>query len=397
MNKMICLLLLPLFAMPIACSKSKSKSSIPRYFYHGDPMEMISGSTTNPKMGFDKKTYTNFDNYTLSSIVIISEKSERESVERENAEEGNEATESLDSTNRSNLFSFTDIVDNKITYKGSYSGFPLQLDFEISSDDTLILKNITAENASAQATLLHYSVTPNQRMFSVLAFATDDDGKYLVSMVFAKDLDPSLVKSGDDKYFYLEGKGVMVAWNKSKVLEVNLCLAKDKKIEIQGKYANFRLPITNNFIKVWQKALEPLLTITYKETDKYPPFSDLNTHCVYVLDSYLTEQNPTLLNYGMALTINDISKSEIVDSDIFLNSAEFAKQVKVYDSGYGYVSSAEISKHLLEKLEYTLVHEFGHFLGLDHVFDGTNSVMSYEFGDPMVSDFDRESIRYLYK
>ena len=45
-----------------------------------------------------------------------------------------------------------------------------------------------------------------------------------------------------------------------------------------------------------------------------------------------------------------------------------------------------------------ILHEMGHALGLDHQFDGTPSIMSYDFESPAeLTDYDKAAIQDLYK
>ncbi len=399
MKTIIYLLLLPFLVMPIACSKSeKSKPAVSKYFYHGNPLELLAGSTTNPNIGFDKDTYLQFDKYILTTVSMFSEKSERTADVQEDAEDGNEATDELDTSAANSMFSFSTIDSETISYDGVYGDTPINIKFKSNTSGKLELQTVSADSEPMAAKLLHFSITPNQRLFSLLVELSDPDGSYLLLLTFSKDADFDQVKKGDKKYYYTEGRGVLFAWDKTKELEVNYCIPKGKTISIKGKYATYNMPVKDSFVSDWQSALGSSLKLKYKELNSYPPFSDLNTHCIYVLDSYVTEENSSLINYGMALTIKDVTKSQIVDGDIFLNSAEFKKQIDVLDDPeYRSVEYSYIYKHFSDTIAYTISHEFGHLLGLDHVFDGTASIMSYEFGDAVLSSFDKESIQYLYK
>lgn len=380
---------------PLACSKSKERSSteVKKIFYHGDPLELIAGSTKNKDIEINLKNHTDFNNYKLSVIYEIKEYSKLVRSTKTEIESGQEAADDLDTSDANNTFSFIKIDDEKLEYAGSYNNTPLSLMFSVSKTGSLTLEAISDNDEDiGKINLEHFSMTPDQRLFSILLSIDDGEAKKsLVSLVFNKDLKYDLVKKADRKYFFLEGKGVLLGWDKTKSLEVSLCYS-SQTMSLSGHSQDIRLDIKTSKLKAWTDSLKGLLDVKFVTPIKYPPFSDLNTHCIYVLPSYLSEPSEDKSVYAMVLSIKDYSNSKISDADMFINKGEFEKVARYNRNA----TNMALTNHTQSRLDIALIHEMGHMYGLAHVFDGTSSVMSYKFDQTAPSAFDIESIQYLY-
>lgn len=175
------------------------------------------------------------------------------------------------------------------------------------------------------------------------------------------------------QYFY--GAGVIVGWNQKEILEIDICGAPSAKIENAYR----------DGINMWNGALAGRLKIVTKTLSTYPPFSDLNTHCIYSADNYQTTASEKVMNAGSTNTIGDTFQGKLVHSDIIIWVKENAKAGIPLDE-----------KLSLRRLRRVVAHEFGHVLGLQHQFnDDIESIMSYK-GVEWITDYDFEAIARLY-
>ena len=132
---------------------------------------------------------------------------------------------------------------------------------------------------------------------------------------------------------------------------------------------------------------QTIVNLTMDKLDNYPPFSDLNTNCIYQTKAYRTLRLDRQQNFGTAYVMN--SNNIIIDSDIFVWNSEFEK-LELFN-----FSSNSIQQHL----QITATHELGHILGLDHQFENEhNSIMDYGQDEYQgLSDYDKEAVNHLYR
>ncbi|MEK6554296.1 MAG: matrixin family metalloprotease, partial [Bdellovibrionota bacterium] len=235
----------------------------------------------------------------------------------------------------------------------------------------------TTGEAPEEGRILHFSRHKNGNIFSLLAYGTDKDGRTLNAIYFAKKFNPQIPTRTAKPYFYLMGPGYKYNW-KEKQLTIDVCGEHDEFVEDHTVHA----------INEWNSALGKKMKIEFGLPKKFYPFSDFNQHCIYIVDNILSKADPRRANYGTTYTIENSEKSELIDSDIFIFKKEFEK------NGYSF-DAAE----LRQEMRFTFVHEIGHFLGLDHVFeDGVKSIMGYDFDlEPKLQPIDKEAIRALYE
>jgi hypothetical protein len=348
-------------------------TSLRTIFVKGDPTNLLKGSTSNSTSFITPANLEDFSNYSLTGITQFTEREEViEQQDVGNIESGNEATEE-DATKKAGnmIFSF---AQNGNDYIYSSPSDNLELAFELTNGKldltSLQIKNGGIYNLQG----IHYSVKKTGKAFSILAKLDDQDGagKILLAFSFVKKTEQKEIPKTASTYKYIYGAGVIVPWEQKEILEVDICGAPSVKIENLYRAG----------INMWTQALANRLKIVTKSLNIYPPFSDLNTHCIYTVNNYLTLPDNRVMNPGTTYTVGDTFQGKLVDSDIMI-----------------WVKENEKSGQTLEErssLQKTIGHEFGHLLGLDHQFSDTlTSIMSYD-GIDWVTNYDEDAISQLY-
>ncbi|MCB0363110.1 MAG: matrixin family metalloprotease [Bdellovibrionales bacterium] len=201
--------------------------------------------------------------------------------------------------------------------------------------------------------------------------SSESTGSVLLAVHWEKRGEEAEISIGNKIFNFLRGPGVKFRWNKKNPVEVNIC----------GKDSLLRGDPIKEGVRTWREVLKDksLIDVELKEAQNYPPFTDLNFHCIQIVDNYLLEQDPRYIIRGITISIPSFGSGEIVDGDIFLFGREWVKEGGLLDFD-------------LTKLTR---HEFGHFLGLDHQFK-IPSIMSYNKQDIYLTKYDYDAIEELY-
>ena len=349
----------------------KKDAALKTFFVHGDPMEVVYGSRFNTTSVIEESKIENFNSFSLEGISQFTEKDEIvEKADLGSIETGNEAVEDdLTKIKENNIYKF-EKRGNEYIYTGPKK---IELTFE-ENEGKLEIKSFEIEGASYAVTAIHYSLKEDGNAFSILVTTNEDvSGKILLAFTFTRRSFQRVITKTDKKYKYLYGAGVVVPWNNKEELELNICggLISSKLIEIYKKSIN-----------EWDGALKNRLTITTKHLLDYPPFSDLNNHCIYTVPDYQTLPSARRMNVATTYTVGDIYLGKLIDSDVLVWVKENAKTGQLLENQ--------------PSLEKSVAHEVGHFLGLDHQFaKEIPSIMSYA-GVDLVTDYDIEAIAELY-
>lgn len=348
----------------------EGSTSLSTVFVKGDPKQIIKGSTLDKKSFIAEKDIADFENYSLSNVWQFTEN--ETIVEEEdtgNPETGNEATEEDQTTQEQVYYSFKKTNDGYV-----YSNPRLKLDLGFSIvDGKLELKNLETTYGIYNLTILHYSQKETKDSFSILAELQDsEDGRVLLSFVFVKKTEQQDIAKVDDHYKFIMGPGVVLPWSQKKVLQIDVC----------GNQFYSTQRAFDTGLNQWKKALDNRMEIRTNYLTTYPPFSDLNSHCIYTVNDYSTESRPEYMNPASTTTNFDTFKGEIIDADIFVWVKEIEKDGDINNQA--------------SYLAGVTSHELGHFFGLDHQFDEQfESIMSYDKTD-YLTEYDYETIEILY-
>lgn len=342
-------------------------------FIHGPPDNIIAGATFNKVAFFNNSNEQRYNGYILNSINQFTEKDIIIEKEDTNIEAGNEA-ETEDTTKKNNKISYQ-FVDNG---DGTAKYFSEQIDLTfhfIKIENSYFLNQLETKSFVYEIKALHYSESKNNNATSILIETKDNEnGKVLLSFTFNKDGIEKETNYVNSYYKYTNGPGVAIGWDQKVDLNIDIC-GSNNNLELSNKI--------KSGINSWKNNLKNRLNINVNSPLTYPPFSDLNSHCIYLVSDYQTEYGNDVANPGTTFSIVDKVNKSIVDSDIIL----WEKEIKKFGT------------NILDypRLERTISHEFGHLLGLDHQFDKyVSSIMSYNPYDLYLTNYDISAVQILY-
>lgn len=253
----------------------------------------------------------------------------------------------------------------------------------------IVFEGQSSRDLGIEYEIKHYSYLPDFSGFSILIYITSPGEKALINYYFLKQPtlfdEPSLL---DVPYNYLFGRGNPVKWKKYEDIPVVIC---------NIPYYGLRQALRDG-MNWWKQPLRDRLDFSIEESDRCPPFSDLNVHGVYYVDDWIEVLGEGAVT-GQTLPVAHDSNQEIIDSDMIYLKAEIREILQIVGADPSITSQSYFyyEEPVQALFENTSAHEFGHFLGLHHIFDGTPSVMSYDPDhDDQLHDYDNEAIQALY-
>lgn len=367
------LLLMLIFCLGIsACSKKSPKSSVKQKIAMGNPENLFKDTERNSQV--DTQAFKDGETiYLYQLIAFVDADFAQEPLSQEEIEK--QAAPEEEYTERLTMFPFKVSVDNKeMSLRGSVEGKNISIQFLPESDNYgQIMKDPSEPNA--KISLIHFSQSEDQKITSIM-YRSEHNNEVSVGVLYftksSKVIQPS---TGNTDFNYIRGPGVKVAWKGDKALEINYAstlVTSMKKTVIEAA-------------KLWGAEMQPAVQFTAKEVAKNVPFSDLQNKGFYLIDDYYAVPEKTASALGLTISLHDNSSTSMADSDVLVFSKEFEK------SGVDIFHPA-----LKNHLRITIIHELGHFVGLDHIFDGTKSVMSYELDQLTLTDYDKAAVRELY-
>ncbi|MCB9025853.1 MAG: matrixin family metalloprotease [Bdellovibrionaceae bacterium] len=385
-----------------ACSDKKTPSPVSKkIFVQGDPYNIVKGSTFNTQIDFPQQVFENNEYALTTGLNFLEKQEETSSTENIRTENGSKEIEQ-------------NSLDNQIfKLKKGVGKYFLSIEFEGSFLKMYRDKNgksyVEAESkegtSNSTMDLLHISHSEDFRNLSFLMYGKDKNGiRTLVALYFGPPTNIlDLAKKDNSGYYYMLGQSRPYRWKQDRILKINFC-------HPQAEENKDYIKIQNGVLQ-WQEGLENRLEIELTATKVYPPFSDFNSHCIYIVPDYFSHPSFVSSNDGSTITIPDFSKDTFLDSDIFIFDKEEQKvwillEKKLSKLGFDITleERKEIEKEVrltLDKLRsFVFIHELGHLLGLDHPFTESEdknifSVMNYG-SSKEITDYDIRAIQNLY-
>jgi hypothetical protein len=220
--------------------------------------------------------------------------------------------------------------------------------------------------------------------FSILTSFRLGGVKYVFSFIATEWHDkPLFAQALERVYNYLFGPGVAVRWQRP--LHVEICDLSHEKYH----------QLAHNSIEKWQEVVGEQLEITAQDSTSCPPFSDLNSHVVYLVRGWTRIQSPEVASPAFVVPVANPETSDIITASMFILENEWTKSIR----GAYSLNQTQVVNHpeVLKVMERTLIHEFGHMLGLHHMFDPeTPSIMSYDSSVNTIQEYDERAMNLLY-
>lgn len=247
------------------------------------------------------------------------------------------------------------------------------------------------------AELVHFSLKEDGSAASFLVFTKTPQRSFLSNIVFTfkeEGVDTSVpfIADAPTNYNYLFGPGVRVTWPNKNKLKLDFCYDYDHT-EVVLAFA------VKNSKQDWNEKTEVQIAQRYKRKN-YPPFSDLNSSCIYVVENYSNTPNgQKVANPASSMTVANLDQKTIIDGDIIIWKNEVAKYYgpKVAELAGKGKTKDEINEVIEKSIRRAITHEIGHFIGLDHKFEeGVETIMSYEKDHTEISEYDIQAVQELY-
>jgi hypothetical protein len=370
-------LLISVLMLAASCGKknhSAAHKTINQVFVKGNPLTMVADTTKNKTSFINTTNLNDFSSFAMSALYIFAEKELITKEESEDIEAGNEAETADQTTSAAMTFNIKNMGSNEYALENKEGD--VSFGFE-ASGGLLNLTSIKLGTVRYDATIEHYSLSTDKSKYSfLLRLKTQEDGEVLISAGFYRYSEKKPTTKVSTSYHYLYGPGVVVPWklDATRKVIVDVCPSMTKKLSFME---------VEDAIEKWEQPFKyktQKLDLDVRAATSCKPFSDVDQHAIHYIDSYLTMADKGAYNPGFTMIHSDLSVGNIFDADIILLGSEIKKDRNFNSMDFG----------------RTLSHEFGHFLGLDHQFDGPMSMMSYE-QIYIITNYDSNAITELYK
>lgn len=341
-----------------SCTDSRPKPAPVRSVYMGDPADIFAGTT--------RAEIIPRDFFKTNDLFILQNQFEFKSVHNYDSKK--------EASSFGVEFQYLEDPDGSAALTSELFKIvlsPVEGGFKIES--------ILSGSKVLPAKLLHFSATPDKKLFSLLIMDSADSktNKTVTALYFGRyqnELRPA--KAIPTRYNYTYGPGSIFRWSKDKQIDLSICQGVDARL----------LPELRKSLAIWLEALKPSVKVSLEFASAAFPFSDLNQHCISIIDGFERNPDPKFSSYGATYTVSDLETHTFVDVDVFLFKAEFEK------GGHPFMSDEVESFR-----SRTFIHELGHFFGLEHPSGTSPSIMSYDWSlENKLYPYDLQAVGALY-
>jgi hypothetical protein len=388
-----------------------SQQQVRRVFVHGSPEILLRG-TSNQNISFlESASASSFAGFDFSSGIVLSEFSPLEDERSVSSDVDSAVARAARLTQNPTglgLFSWQVAGTPSQGVRGLKSSSQVAVPelsdqtwlFADSSSGYVALKAKQDNSGRLAVTeilgipvdMVHYSITPDRRTMSFLGRTKDQTmGSTLVAASFSQRYRGSTpILRTSTAFSFLAGKGIPYRWQKQ-TIELSLCLPEGDRQARLGADTIRTESIHELVQEAWQAWIQngrvgERPAAMKLLTQNVPPFSDVNTHCVYSVPEYAHEASQEVLTAGLTLPMVNHSLGTIESASVFL----FEQAIARIPGERSYLSTA--------------IHEIGHFLGLGHEFDKDAdgryrnlSAMAYaENRTVFPTEHDRKAVQELY-
>jgi hypothetical protein len=374
-------LLAPLLLLMACGGKEFESKSVQMHNFvvSGDPMALVAGTQMNRQ---NYLTESELQNVYLNGLMLFKEKQPDSFIESADiAPNSIYSSRAYDSaygkTVRHTKQGTKFVLGSMSAQQGPIEMVLRQVGSQYRLDGILL----AGQKQAVPVEMLHISHKKNNRAFSLLFYGNFSlEGTVLFALNFEKkgiETQSSFMERAlhDLFLFFSPDDHLAMKWSDQQTVTLNLCGVN----QLAGQRAVLA------YVK-WKEAIGSNLDFKVDVLESYPPFSDLNTSCLYQVDSYAKEplnQEQAIAGSATAFAYQD--SGEIFDGDIFIWNQEIRK----------IAPDTPLDHEVFTGLyDFVMVHEMGHFLGLAHQWFRP-SVMSYD-GHSNLQDYDRNAVQYLY-
>lgn len=360
----------------------------------GDPYIFVRGTSMNGNQPLSEDVVTDGSRWNVYLSGFEEDYQETTSFEEAKRKQ---TPENMKHERRSTTFQAHEEGD-VIRLSGQVLGSKFDFKFKKNSDKTIILDEMFSDGEkqtfddSEETKLLHTSVSHDKTAMSFLFYDRTPGKRMTVAFNFVREPKTVLesLKRTVGRFKFWFGEDVKVGWPRAKPVTVEVCMNGQPQT-----YAEF----TEYAVRQWSLVLDDRLPLKSRRNSACPPFSDLNTHTTTYLREWIEMQSADDATLGMTLTLGDLNRGVIVDSDVFYLLEEIQQVFDDLKTGEN-ISTESVARTSYVDSNYrrTAVHELGHLLGLHHQFDPLYpSIMSYDRRVDTIRDYDRRAIRALYE
>lgn len=382
-------------------SEQNNYANVNKLVVYGDPEMFVKDTVKNKNSFINTQNVFEFQNYNISNVNFFIE---------------NTNSINISNTGFSGTYSLVKFDDNNYFYESNKKE-SIRFSFSVNKDGFLDLHAVQLSNQKNFANVkpIHYSINSDKSRFSIL-FSSNEitNSKILIAAEFSKipyessidmkiNTDPPYKTMSKD-YVSLMGAGIVTSWKLSteKKVKISVCPSViNALVDIHKKsYYNSLFNTSeieraksqvNNSILAWTAPFKSQ-KLNFDIQIEYPkscyPFSDVNLNSIHWISEYLTLPNETLMNTGRTFS-SFTNDGTIYSSFIFLFGSEINKLDEIAKT------SRDLPEIKIDSASIAIIHEMGHFLGLNDKLDEYSSVMSYN-SNAVLDEYDSKSILNLY-